>query len=68
MREAARSTGAIYLDNSRLFHGHEVCMEDTWARGPLHRPRPDHFPPDENSVRQSFHPNCARPRARSRPA
>ena len=33
MRRVAQSTGAVYLDNSRLFHGHEVCMEDTWARG-----------------------------------
>ncbi|WND39660.1 ricin-type beta-trefoil lectin domain protein [Streptomyces sp. BB1-1-1] len=56
MREAAADTGAIYLDNSRLFHGHEVCMEDTWARGAyidLSKPGV----PDENSLRQSFHPN-----------
>lgn len=31
MREAAADTGAVYLDNSRLFHGHEVCSESTWA-------------------------------------
>ncbi|MFB6550838.1 MULTISPECIES: ricin-type beta-trefoil lectin domain protein [unclassified Streptomyces] len=56
MREAAADTGAIYLDNSRLFHGHEVCMEDTWARGAyidLSKPGL----PDANSLRQSFHPN-----------
>ena len=56
MRKAAAETGAVYLDNSRLFHGHEVCMEDTWARGlfiDLSKPGT----PDENSVRQSFHPN-----------
>ena len=56
MRRAAAATGAVYLDNSRLFHGHEVCMEDTWARGlfiDLSKPGT----PDENSVRQSFHPN-----------
>ena len=56
MRKAAQSTGAVYLDNSRLFHGHEVCMEDTWARG-LYIDLADHFPSDENSARQSFHPN-----------
>ncbi|MFF8842725.1 ricin-type beta-trefoil lectin domain protein [Streptomyces sp. NPDC015127] len=56
MRAAARSTGAVYLDNSRLFHGHEVCYEDTWARG-LYVDVSNPFPPDANSVRQSFHPN-----------
>ncbi|MFJ8072878.1 ricin-type beta-trefoil lectin domain protein [Streptomyces sp. NPDC096176] len=55
MREAARRTGAVYLDNSRLFHGHEVCYQDTWARG-LYIDL-GNFPPDSNSVRQSFHPN-----------
>ncbi|MFF3287909.1 ricin-type beta-trefoil lectin domain protein [Streptomyces sp. NPDC003023] len=55
MREAARDTGAVYLDNSRLFHGHEVCYQDAWARG-LYIDL-GHFPPDSNSVRQSFHPN-----------
>lgn len=57
MRKAAADTGAVYLDNSRLFHGHEVCMEDTWARGAyidLSKPGL----PDENSLRQSFHPNA----------
>ncbi len=56
MRAAALASGAIYLDNSRLFHGHEVCMEDTWARG-LHLDLADHFPWDEDTARQSFHPN-----------
>ncbi|WP_424212016.1 ricin-type beta-trefoil lectin domain protein [Streptomyces sp. BI20] len=56
MRAAARDSGAVYLDNSRLFHGHEVCSEDTWARG-LFLDLDDHFPWDENTVRQSFHPN-----------
>lgn len=56
MRAAARNTGAVYLDNSRLFHGHEVCMEDPWARG-LYLDLADHFPWDENTARQSFHPN-----------
>ncbi|OEU96274.1 ricin-type beta-trefoil lectin domain protein [Streptomyces oceani] len=56
MRTAAEETGATYLDASRLFHGHEVCMENTWARG-LYVDLSHPFPPDENSVRQSFHPN-----------
>ncbi|MFJ4012842.1 ricin-type beta-trefoil lectin domain protein [Streptomyces sp. NPDC090026] len=56
MREVARATGAVYLDNSRLFHGHEVCHQDAWARG-LYIDL-SHFPPDSNSVRQSFHPNA----------
>jgi hypothetical protein len=57
IRQAARNSGAIYLDNSRLFHGHEVCMEDPWARG-LYLDLGDHFPWDENTARQSFHPNA----------
>ncbi|MEV0602516.1 ricin-type beta-trefoil lectin domain protein [Streptomyces sp. NPDC050315] len=57
MRKAARDSGAVYLDNSRLFHGHEVCMEDAWARG-LYVDVSHPFPPDANSVRQSFHPNA----------
>ncbi|MFD5125660.1 ricin-type beta-trefoil lectin domain protein [Streptomyces sp. NPDC058385] len=57
MREAAQESGAFYLDNSRLFHGHEVCMEDAWARG-LYVDVSNPFPPDSNSVRQSFHPNA----------
>ncbi|WP_149184187.1 ricin-type beta-trefoil lectin domain protein [Streptomyces sp. TRM49041] len=55
IREVAANTGAVYLDASRLFHGREVCMDETWARGlyiDLSK-----FPWDENSVRQSFHPN-----------
>lgn len=62
MRKAAAATGASYLDNSRLFHGHEVCTENTWARGlfiDVSKPGL----PDENSVRQSFHPNAAGHRA-----
>ncbi|MET8677546.1 ricin-type beta-trefoil lectin domain protein [Streptomyces sp. NPDC004647] len=57
MRQVAQSTGAVYLDNSRLFHGHEVCMEDPWARS-LYIDVTNPFPPDSNSVRQSFHPNA----------
>ncbi|MEU0744488.1 ricin-type beta-trefoil lectin domain protein [Streptomyces sp. NPDC006134] len=56
MRKAAAATGATYLDASRLFHGHEVCMEDAWARG-LYIDLSKPGLPDENSVRQSFHPN-----------
>ncbi|MFJ8741856.1 ricin-type beta-trefoil lectin domain protein [Embleya sp. NPDC127516] len=53
-RQAAANTGVTYLDNSRLFHGHEVCTDNTWARG-LWFAGPDIF--DENTTRQSFHPN-----------
>ncbi|MFF7248046.1 ricin-type beta-trefoil lectin domain protein [Embleya sp. NPDC008237] len=54
-RQAAANTGAIYLDNSRLFHGHEVCTDNTWARG-LWFAGPDIL--DPNTTRQSFHPNA----------
>ncbi|MBB1256536.1 ricin-type beta-trefoil lectin domain protein [Streptomyces alkaliterrae] len=57
IRKAAQRSGADYLDLSRLFHGHEVCMENTWARG-LTVDITNPFPPDSNSVRQSFHPNA----------
>ncbi|WP_415952355.1 ricin-type beta-trefoil lectin domain protein [Streptomyces sp. KLOTTS4A1] len=56
IRQAAQQSGAHYLDASRLFHGHEVCTQSTWARGFFYD---GSFPPDENSVRQSFHPNAA---------
>jgi len=54
-RAAAANTGAIYLDNSRLFQGHEVCSDNTWVRG-LWFANLDLF--DENTTRQSFHPNA----------
>jgi lysophospholipase L1-like esterase len=57
MRKIAQDTGVTYLDNSRLFQGHEVCMEDAWARG-LFIDVTKPGTPDENSVRQSFHPNA----------
>ncbi|GGP89126.1 ricin-type beta-trefoil lectin domain protein [Streptomyces roseolilacinus] len=57
VRTAAANTGAVYLDASRLFHGHEVCMDQAWARGLF--VDVSKFPWDENSVRQSFHPNRA---------
>ncbi|MCF2528167.1 ricin-type beta-trefoil lectin domain protein [Yinghuangia sp. KLBMP8922] len=53
-RQAAANTGAMYLDNSRLFDGHEVCTDNTWVRG-LWFANLDLF--DENTTRQSFHPN-----------
>ncbi|WP_381794482.1 ricin-type beta-trefoil lectin domain protein [Streptomyces niveus] len=58
VRKAAKNSGAVYLDNSRLFHGHEVCTDDDWARG-LFIDIGNPFPPDANSARQSFHPNAA---------
>ncbi|KUJ66059.1 hypothetical protein ACZ90_40090 [Streptomyces albus subsp. albus] len=57
MRKAAADTGAVFLDNSRLFHGHEVCTDNTWARG-LYIDLSKPGLPDANSVRQSFHPNA----------
>ncbi|WP_344961999.1 ricin-type beta-trefoil lectin domain protein [Streptomyces thioluteus] len=57
MRKAALESGAYFLDNSRLFHGHEVCMENAWVRG-LWLDLSNPVPPDANSVRQSFHPNA----------
>ncbi|WP_329076311.1 ricin-type beta-trefoil lectin domain protein [Streptomyces niveus] len=57
VRKAAANSGAVYLDNSRLFHGHEVCTDDDWARGLFIDLGT--FPPSENSLRQSFHPNAA---------
>ncbi|WP_130799235.1 ricin-type beta-trefoil lectin domain protein [Streptomyces otsuchiensis] len=57
MRTAARNSDATYLDGSRLFHGHEVCSDNTWVRG-LTVDITNPFPPDANSVRQSFHPNA----------
>ncbi|MEU5973437.1 ricin-type beta-trefoil lectin domain protein [Streptomyces sp. NPDC047315] len=57
MRQAAASTGATYLDNSRLFHGHEVCTQNTWVRG-LYLDLSNPVPPSEHTARQSFHPNA----------
>lgn len=53
LRQAASDAGARYLDASRLFHGHEVCSDNTWARG-LYI---EIGVWDENAARQSFHPN-----------
>nr|WP_312871196.1 ricin-type beta-trefoil lectin domain protein [Streptomyces lonarensis] len=57
LRAAAKNADAAYLDASRLFHGHEVCSDAPWARG-LTVDVTNPFPPDANSVRQSFHPNA----------
>ncbi|WP_059006692.1 ricin-type beta-trefoil lectin domain protein [Streptomyces specialis] len=56
VRRAALDAGATYLDASRLFHGHEVCSDNTWVSG-LTVNLTNPFPPDSNSLRQSFHPN-----------
>ena len=53
LRRAAADTGTRYLDASRLFHGHEVCMDVTAARGLFIEVGIW----DENAARQSFHPN-----------
>lgn len=55
IRAAAASTGARYLDASRLFDGHGVCEQQTWARG-VYIEDGNIF--DENAARQSLHPNA----------
>ncbi|SHG04488.1 ricin-type beta-trefoil lectin domain protein [Streptoalloteichus hindustanus] len=54
IRRAAENTGARFLDASRLFDGHEVCSDNTWARG-LHIENGNIL--DPHAVQQSFHPN-----------
>ncbi len=53
LRAAAHNTGTRYLDAGRLFHGHEVCTDNPWARGLFIEVGIW----DENAARQSFHPN-----------
>lgn len=53
LRRAALNTGTRYLDASRLFHGHEVCTDNTMVRGLWI----ELGIWDENAARQSFHPN-----------
>ncbi|WBB65890.1 ricin-type beta-trefoil lectin domain protein [Micromonospora sp. WMMD812] len=53
LRAAATNTGTRYLDASRLFHGHEVCTDNTSVRGLYIEVGIW----DENAARQSFHPN-----------
>ncbi|MEV0392874.1 ricin-type beta-trefoil lectin domain protein [Polymorphospora rubra] len=53
LRQAATNTGTRYLDASRLFHGHEVCTDDTSARGLFIEVGIW----NEHAARQSFHPN-----------
>lgn len=54
LRAAAANTGTRYLDASRLFHGHEVCTDNTSVRGLFI----EIGIWDENAARQSFHPNA----------
>jgi hypothetical protein len=53
LRAAAADTGTRYLDASRLFHGHEVCTDNTSVRGLYIEVGIW----NENAARQSFHPN-----------
>jgi hypothetical protein len=53
LRAAARNTGTRYLDDSRLYHGHEVCTDNTMVRGLYIEVGIW----NENAARQSFHPN-----------
>ncbi|MEU5910685.1 ricin-type beta-trefoil lectin domain protein [Micromonospora sp. NPDC047527] len=54
LRSAAANTGTRYLDASRLFHGHEVCTDNTSVRGLFIEVGIW----NENAARQSFHPNA----------
>ncbi|MEK8108897.1 ricin-type beta-trefoil lectin domain protein [Micromonospora sp. M12] len=54
LRSAATNTGTRYLDASRLFHGHEVCTDNTSVRGLFIEVGIW----NENAARQSFHPNA----------
>jgi hypothetical protein len=54
LRAAATHAGVRYLDASRLFHGHEVCTDNTWARGLFIEVGIW----NSNAARQSFHPNA----------
>ncbi|HEV7708194.1 MAG TPA: hypothetical protein VGP16_08370, partial [Asanoa sp.] len=54
LRQAAANTGTRYLDASRLFHGHEVCTDNTSVRGLFIEVGIW----NENAARQSFHPNA----------
>ncbi|TNH21869.1 hypothetical protein FHG89_30330 [Micromonospora orduensis] len=54
LRAAATATGTRYLDASRLFHGHEVCTDNTSVRGLYIEVGIW----NENAARQSFHPNA----------
>jgi len=54
VRDAAAAAGARYLDLSRLFHGHEVCTDNTSVRGLFIEVGIW----NENAARQSFHPNA----------
>lgn len=53
LRAAALGQNVRYLDASRLFHGHEVCTDNTSVRGLYIEVGVW----DENAARQSFHPN-----------
>ncbi|MQA27863.1 MAG: hypothetical protein GEU94_20935 [Micromonosporaceae bacterium] len=54
VRKAALDTGVRYLDNSRLFHGHEPCTENPWVSGVT---SDGGDPRNGNTWRQSWHPN-----------
>src|SRR5690606_31606887 len=55
IREAAANTGVRYLNAGRLFDGHGVCEDNTWARGIYVEVGEL---PSEHAFRQSLHPNA----------
>ncbi|MGR7001589.1 hypothetical protein ACU686_32005 [Yinghuangia aomiensis] len=63
--QAAREHRRRLPRQQPLFHGHEVCTDNTWARWPVLRRILDLF--NENTTRHVLPPQRARP-LRSRPA
>lgn len=56
LRAAAANTGTRYLDNSRLFHGHEVGTDNTSVRGSTSRlASSSKTPPDSRSTNYRGH-------------
>jgi hypothetical protein len=53
---ALAASGVRYLDNSRLFDGHEVCAPDPWARG-MYFADGNILNLDSHNTQMSFHPN-----------
>lgn len=56
IRDGALAKGARFLDASRLFDGHGVCEDVTWARGVYVETS---LLPSSHAFRQSLHPNYA---------
>ncbi|ADD45687.1 ricin-type beta-trefoil lectin domain protein [Stackebrandtia nassauensis] len=55
IRDAATAKGVRYLNAGKLFEGHGVCEDNTWARGVYVEVGEL---PSEHAFRQSLHPNA----------